>query len=144
MGKIKPLIDDAIESSGGAGWRAYLANHAQGMRQIAETKLSGKALEMYKTNKDEFVRLVQGESPETVEKILGPGSYDIAKEVSESTMNVLRDQATKVIRDANIKTQVAGGQEALKELMLQNLYKFRFAVLHYRRGSDDQQSHANS
>lgn len=125
MTKIKPLIDDAIESAGGAGWRDYLANHAKGMQQIAEKKLSGKALELYKTNKDEFVRLVQGESPETVEKILGPGNYNIAKEVSENTLNVLQDQAAKVIRDANIKTQVAGGQEALKELMLQNLSKFR-------------------
>lgn len=125
MNRIKPLIDDAIEGAGGAGWRDYLANHAKGMQQIAEKKLSGKALELYKTNKDEFVRLVQGESPDAVEKILGPGSYDIAKEVSENTLNVLRDQAAKVIRDANIKTQVAGGQDALKELMLQNLSKFR-------------------
>jgi hypothetical protein len=125
MSKIKPLIDDAIESAGGAGWRDYLATHAKGMQQIAEKKLSGKALELYKTNKDEFVRLVQGESDDVVEKILGPGNYDIAKEVSDNTLNVLQDQAAKVIRDANIKTQVAGGQEALKELMLQNLSKFR-------------------
>ena len=125
MATIKPLIDDAIEGAGGAGWRDYLTNHAKGMQQIAEKKLSGKALELYKTNKDEFVRLVQGESPEVVEKILGPGNYDIAKEVSENTLNVLQDQAAKTIRNANIKTQVAGGQEALKELMLQNLSKFR-------------------
>jgi hypothetical protein len=125
MSKIKPLIDDAIESAGGAGWRDYLATHAKGMQQIAEKKLSGKALELYKTNKDEFVRLVQGESDDVVEKILGPGNYDIAKEVSDNTLNVLQDQAAKVIRDANIKTQVAGGQDALKELMLQNLSKFR-------------------
>jgi hypothetical protein len=126
MAKIKPLIDDAIESAGGAGWRDYLATHAKGMQQIAEKKLSGKALELYKKpNKDEFVRLVQGESDDVVEKILGPGSYDIAKEVSENTMNVLRDQAAKVIRDAKIKTQVDGGQEALQELMVQNLYKTR-------------------
>jgi hypothetical protein len=125
MAKIKPLIDDAIEGAGGSGWRNYLTNHAKGMQQIAEKKLSGEALKLYKTNKDEFVRLVQGESPEAVEKILGPGSYDIAKEVSENTLNVLRDQAAKTIREVNIKTQVAGGQEALKELMLQNLSKFR-------------------
>lgn len=125
MTKIKPLIDDAIENAGGAGWRDYLATHSKGMQQIAEKKLSGEALKLYKTNKDEFVRLVQGESPDAVEKILGPGSYNIAKEVSDNTLNVLQDQAAKVIRDANIKTQAAGGQDALKELMLQNLSKFR-------------------
>jgi hypothetical protein len=123
--KIKPLIDDTIESVGGTGYKQYLADYAKGMQKISEKKLSGEALKLYKTNKDEFVRLVQGESPDAVEKILGPGSYDIAKEVSDNTLNVLQDQAAKVIRDANIKSQVAGGQEALKELMLQNLSKFR-------------------
>lgn len=123
--KIKPVIVDAIESAGGTGYKQYLADYTKGMQQIAEKKLSGEALNLYKTNKDAFVRLVEGESPDAVEKILGPGSYNIAKEVSENTMNVLQDQASKVIRDANIKTQVAGGQEALKELMLQNLSKFR-------------------
>jgi hypothetical protein len=125
LSKVKPVIVDAIESAGGTGYRQYLADYTKGMQQIAEKKLSGEALNLYKTNKDAFVRLVQGESPEAVEKILGPGSYDIAKEVSENTLSVLRDQAAKTIRDANIKTQVAGGQEALKELMLQNLSKFR-------------------
>jgi hypothetical protein len=123
--KIKPVIVDAIESAGGTGYKQYLADYTKGMQQIAEKKLSGEALKLYKTNKDEFVRLVQGESPEAVEKILGPGSYNIAKEVSDNTLNVLQDQAAKVVRDANIKTQVAGGQDALKELMLQNLSKFR-------------------
>jgi len=123
--KVKPVIVDAIESAGGTGYRQYLADFTKGMQQISEKKLSGEALKLYKTNKDEFVRLVQGESPDAVEKILGPGSYNIAKEVSDNTLNVLQDQAAKVIRDANIKTQVAGGQDALKELMLQNLSKFR-------------------
>jgi len=123
--KIKPVIVDAIESAGGTGYRQYLADYTKGMQQIAEKKLSSEALNMYKTNKDAFVRLVQGETPDAVEKILGPGSYNIAKEVSENTLNVLQDQAAKTIREANIKTQVAGGQDALKELMLQNLSKFR-------------------
>jgi hypothetical protein len=125
LSKIKPLIDDTIENVGGTGYKQYLADYAKGMQRISEKKLSGEALKLYKTNKDEFVRLVQGESPDAVEKILGPGSYDIAKEVSENTMNVLQNQAAKVIRDANIKTQVTGGQEALKELLMQNLSKFR-------------------
>ena len=123
--KIKPVIVDAIESAGGTGYRKYLADYTKGMQQIAEKKLSGEALNLYKTNKDAFVRLVQGETPDAVEKILGPGSYNIAKEVSDNTLNVLQDQAAKTIREANIKTQVAGGQDALKELMLQNLSKFR-------------------
>lgn len=125
LSKIKPVIDNAIEGAGGVGWRDYLSTHAKGMRNIAEKNLTGEALNMWKTNKDAFVKLVQGESPETVEKILGPGSYNIAKEVSENAMSVLEDQAAKAIRDAKVKGQVTAGQDALKELMVQNISKWR-------------------
>jgi hypothetical protein len=125
MTKLKPVIDDAIVNAGGVGYKDYLAAYAKGAQQIAEKKLSGKALDLFKTNKDEFVRLVEGNSPDTVEKILGPGSYNIAKDVSENTLNALRDQASKVVREANIKTQVAEGQDALKELLTQHLSKVR-------------------
>ena len=125
LSKIKPAIDDAIEAAGGAGWRDYLKMHAQGMQKIAEKNLTGEALNLWKTNKDAFVKLVQGESPEAVEKILGPGNYNIAKEVSENTMSVLEDQALKAIRDAKVKGQVTAGQDALRELMAQNISKWR-------------------
>ena len=125
LSKVKPLIDDALESAGGVGYKQYLADYAKGSRQIAERKLTGEALNLFKTNKDAFVKLVQGETPEAVEKILGPGSYNIAKEVSENTLNVLQDQAAKVLRDAKITSQVAGGQDALKQLLLDNMSKMR-------------------
>jgi hypothetical protein len=125
LSKVKPLIDDALEAAGGAGYKQYLADYAKGSRQIAERKLTGEALNLFKTNKDAFVKLVQGETPEAVEKILGPGSYDIAKEVSENTLNVLQDQAAKVLRDAKVASQVAGGQDALKQLLLDNMSKMR-------------------
>lgn len=125
MSKLKPVIDDAIISAGGTGYKDYLATYAKGAQKIAEQKLSGKALELFQTNKDAFVKLVEGNSPQEVEKILGPGNYNIAKDVSENTLNVLRDQATKVVREANIKTQVAEGQDALKELLTQHISKLR-------------------
>jgi len=125
MTKLKPIIDDAIIDAGGAGYKDYLATYAKGAQKIAEQKLSGKALDLFQNNKDAFVKLVEGNSPQEVEKILGPGSYNIAKDVSENTLNVLRDQATKVVREANIKTQVTEGQDALKELLTQHISKLR-------------------
>jgi hypothetical protein len=125
MTKLKPVIDDAIVSAGGAGYKEYLATYAKGAQKIAEQKLSGKALDLFQNNKDAFVKLVEGNSPQEVEKILGPGSYNIAKDVSETTLNTLRDQAAKVVREANIKTQVAEGQDALKELLTQHISKLR-------------------
>jgi hypothetical protein len=129
MSNIKPLIDDAIESAGGAGWRDYLTTHAKGMRNIAEKKLTGEALALFKNNKNEFVRLVQNESPDAVEKILGPGSYNIAMELADSTMDVLRKQATSHLDRIAASKQATDGQKALATLVAQNTSVFRFPNL---------------
>ncbi len=126
MSDIKPLLIDAIEAAGGRGYRQYLENYTKGMQQIAETRLSGEALRLWKQpNKDAFVNLVLNESPETVEKFLGKGNYNIGMELTESTLATLKAEADKVIRDAKITTQVSGGQDALKQLLLENTSKLR-------------------
>jgi hypothetical protein len=125
LSRVKPVIDDAIEAAGGKGYSDYLKQHAEMSGKIAEKQLTGEALKLWKTDKNAFVRLVQNESPEAVEKILGPGKYNIALELTENTLNTLQNEASKVIRAANIKSQVEGGQDALKELMLQSMSKFR-------------------
>ena len=117
--KIKPFIDDAIEEAGGVGWKKYLADYSKGMEKIAERKLSGEALKLWKTNKDGFVRLVQNESPEEVERILGPGKYNIATELADSSLSVLRDQAQKRLTQVSIGEQVKEGQAALAQLLKQ-------------------------
>jgi hypothetical protein len=126
LAKIKPAIDDAIEAAGGTGWRDYLATHAQGMQRIAEKKLTGEALRLWKTDKDAFVRLVQNESPDAVEKILGPGNYNIATELADSTLTVLRNQAQKHLTQMSVKEQVTEGQKALTQLVSQQTSNFRF------------------
>ena len=126
LSKIKPAIDDAIEAAGGAGWRDYLNMHAKGMRKIAEKNLTGEAAQLWKTNKDAFVRLVQNESPDVVEKTLGPGSYNIAKELSDNTMSVLQKQAEKRLTELAIKEQVSEGGAALSQLLKQETSRFRF------------------
>jgi len=118
--RLKPIIDDAIESSGGVGYRDYLAKYSEGMASIAEQKLAGKALGLFTNNKKAFLDLVEGNAPDQVEKILGSGSYNIAKDVSEKTLTVLREQAAKVTREMNITGQAAEGKEALLALLAQN------------------------
>jgi hypothetical protein len=118
--EIKPFIDNAIEGAGGVGWKKYLEDYTKGMQTIAQRKLSGEAMRLYKTNPDEFVRLVQNESPETVEKILGPGKYNIATELADSTMGVLRDQANKRLTQLSVSQQATEGQKAVAELVKQN------------------------
>lgn len=125
LSRIKPLIDDTIEASGGVGYREYLKKHAAMSQKTAEKQLAGDALALWKTDKDAFVRLVQNESPDAVEKVLGPGKYNIAVNLAEDTLATLQSEAAKVVRNAKIATQVKDGQDALKELLLQNMNKFR-------------------
>ena len=95
------------------------------MSAINEKKLAGKALELFKNDKDAFVRLVQNETPDVVEKIFGSGRYNIATELADSTMAVLQEQAKKRLTDIAVKEQVGAGQEALKQLLLDNMSKLR-------------------
>jgi len=125
MSNIRPLLVSAVEDAGGKGYAQYLGNYSKAMQGIAEKKLGGEALKMYKANPDSFVKLVQGETPDVVEKILGPGKYDIAKELSDNTVASLQEQAAKVIRDTKVASQTAAGQDALKELLLQQISKLR-------------------
>lgn len=125
LSRVKPFIDDAIEAAGGTGWRDYLTTHAKGMQRVNEKKLVGEALRLWKSDKDGFVRLVQNESPEVVEKFLGKGNYNIAKELSDSTLDTLRDQAKQHIMRAGAKQQASEGQAALRELMRQNVSRLR-------------------
>jgi hypothetical protein len=120
LSSITPLIDDAIETAGGAGWKKYLSNYREGSQKIAERKLTGEALRLWKTNKDEFVRLVQNEAPEKVEEILGIGKYNIAKELADSSLDVLRQQANKRMTQLSVQKQISEGQKAVAELIKQN------------------------
>jgi len=110
---IKPHIDDAINAAGGKGYAEYLSEHARLSQKVAEKELAGEALDLWKNNKDAFVRLVRNDSPDTVEKILGPRRYNIVKDMPEDSVKVLQSEADKIIRDKNIKSQVAAGQDEL-------------------------------
>jgi hypothetical protein len=125
LSRIRPVIDDAIEAAGGTGYREYLATHSKGMQKIAEKELTGEALRLFKNDKDAFVRLVQNESPEAVEKILGPGKYNIASELSENTLSVLQAQAERRISQLAASKQATDGEKALTTLLRENTSRFR-------------------
>lgn len=125
LSEIKPAIIDAIETAGGTGYRQYLADYAKGMQRLAERELTGEAARLWRTNKDEFVRLVMNESPEKIEKILGTGRYNIARELSENTLDTLRDLARQRLNQVAVTEQVSEGQQALTELLKQNMRLIR-------------------
>ena len=112
LGKIKPVIVDAIENAGGTGYGKYLADYTQGMQTINQKKLGAEALKLYETAPNEFVKLVEGNNPKAVEKIFGAGNYDIVKQMSDDAMFTLKDVGREIKRDVNIAGQAVAGREA--------------------------------
>ena len=133
LSKVKPLIVNAIESSGGTGYGKYLEDYAAGANKIAQQKLNAEALDLYKNNPKGFIKLVEGESPDVVEKVFGPGNYDIAKQLADdlmkpnakTQMGVLKETARIPKATLEAEFQSSQGQDALRDLMLSHLNKFR-------------------
>jgi hypothetical protein len=119
LADVKPLLVNAIEESGGTGYRKYLEDYSKGMQRIAERKLSAEALRLWKTNPDDFVRLVNNESPEAVEKILGAGRYNIGTELADNALSTLNEQAQKRLTQLSVSSQASEGQKALSDLIKQ-------------------------
>jgi len=125
LGQIRPLIDTAIEKAGGTGWRNYLKTHEIGAQEINIQKLYSEAADMYRTNKQGFVDLIKGNNPDAVEKIFGPGSFNILTEALKNemragpAMNVgeklksLQKIAADIERDKSITEAANRGRNAL-------------------------------
>lgn len=123
--EIKPMIDDAIKASGGGDdWQNYLRTFEVGMRAIERRELARRALEIYGRNPSDYVKLIEGNDIRTVEKVFGPGSFDIMKEMG-TDFSALRDVAEGVKRDINLAEQAIAGQQALKEIIMESGSSFR-------------------
>jgi hypothetical protein len=133
INRVKEPIIDAIEQAGGTGYGQYLRDYAAGANRIAQQKLSAEALDLYKSNPKGFIKLVEGESPKTVEDIFGPGSYDIAKQMADDLMKPSVQTQMGILKEATrvpkatmeAEFQASAGQDALRDLMMSHLNKFR-------------------
>lgn len=128
MGDLKKAITDAVESAGGKGYKQYLDEYAKARQVINQQKLGADALALYKENPKEFIRLVEGDTPERVEKIFGAGNYDIAKEMSRDALEKLGKVSDELKRDAEMAVQSTKGRNALEQLIEGNLPRFRLPM----------------
>jgi hypothetical protein len=110
--QIRPLIDDAIEKAGGKTWRDYLATHSAGLKQIEQMEMADKLRNLYTTDKNTFVKLVEGNDTKAVQDIFGPGNHDIAVQMSEKIKPLLKIK-DEIVRDAKIKEQINNARRAL-------------------------------
>jgi len=74
----REMIDNAIESAGGVGWKDYLTRTRQGFETVNRQKLAGEGARLTKESPDEMIALMGGERPKIVEDIMGTGQFDIA------------------------------------------------------------------
>jgi len=130
---VRPSIVKAVEDAGGKGYGAYLDAYSQGLKAVSEKKMSAKALEMYQSDPNAFIKLVEGNNPKEVEKVFGAGSYDIAKEMSAKAMQVFKSVTGEIKRDVSVTKQAGAGRDALRELLEANQSKFRFPSFAFSR-----------
>jgi hypothetical protein len=116
---LQDAFDEAIEKAGGAGWKDYLTAYSAGMQGIDRQALAARAMELYKKSPQRFVSLIQGESPAEVEKIFGPGTYDIVKALP-TEMPALQKIAGEVQAGLSAKAQAKEGAKALTGVLSRN------------------------
>jgi hypothetical protein len=116
-GMVKNIIDDAIEAAGGEGWRKYLDTYSKGAQKISQTEMGAQALRLYESAPRTFIKVIEGNDPKLIERIFGPGSYDVAKEMSDEAMGRLKGIAAEVKRDREMASQAKAGQERMVEMM---------------------------
>jgi hypothetical protein len=129
MNSIKPVIVDAIERAGGAGYGEYLRNYADAMQGITKTKLSAKALDLFKNSPDMFVKLVNGDDPKLVEKILGTGKFNLADELGVDAMTAMRTAADTITATKQAGVQAEKGAPELQRLLKEEVSGFRLPSL---------------
>jgi len=112
MADLKNPIINAIEEAGGTGYGQYLRDYAANAQLIDRRKLAGKALSMFESSPDEFIRLVRGNNPDAVEKVFGPGSFNIFKEMG-ADIKPMQQIADELTRDIKIAEQAKAGAKAL-------------------------------
>lgn len=120
IAEVNPLIDSAIEKAGGKGWRDYTRTYAEGMKDIERKELLGKALSLYDASPQQFQKLVEGNTPEIVESILGPGSYDIVQEL-QGQLGPLQEVVESIKTRTMVGEKMKAGATAASDVLKANL-----------------------
>lgn len=107
IGETQPLIDEAITTAGGRGWREYLDTFANGMRQQERSQFERVVSALPEAR---YVKVMNGQDPDFVSKFFGPGRFDINVEM----MGPKLPAAQKLAEGINASRAVA--QTGLEDL----------------------------
>jgi len=115
--QIKPVIDNALERAGATGWREAMDAHAAGMRAVERQKMGAELLNQFnQSTPTAFLKTANMNNPKAVEKIFGPGKYDLAAQMGDDMRPVQR-VAGALSRDADIARKAAGALQATDTLI---------------------------
>ena len=112
--QVKPLIDDAIESAGGTGWRQVMDEFAKGSHLISRQKMAAKALDLFDKNPNGLISLAGGGEPQMVSKIFGPGRVSLSAEMG-GTEKPITEVAGLISRDKKLADLASKGMPAARE-----------------------------
>ena len=83
VGEVRPLIDDAIETAGGTGWRDYLNRFTAGMQNVERQEFGRRLADLPEARLE---RVMAGNDEKFVSDFFGPGRYDINVELFGSQL----------------------------------------------------------
>lgn len=115
--QIKPVIDNALERAGATGWREAMDAHAAGMRAVERQQMGAELLGQFnQSTPNAFLKTASLNNPKAVEKIFGPGKYDLAAQMGDDMRPVQR-VAGALSRDAEIARKGAAATQATDTLI---------------------------
>jgi len=115
--QLKPFIDNAIETAGGSGWKKYLDDYSTAMDKVNQVKLHGKLSDAYQNQPGVFEKLVMGNDPKTVGKIMGSTSPMSMAEAIPQTAQTLRSMGEAQIRNRTLAEHAQEGAPALSNMV---------------------------
>ena len=129
LSRLRPAVDEAIETAGGKGWVDYLKSFERGMADIKGMELADRIRQLYAKgtpeSKQQIIDLVRGESPDVIEDLFGSGRYQISQAMSKD-MPLLRRIADTLELDLAAVQQAAAGRAALTEAQKRTSVRLKF------------------
>jgi hypothetical protein len=126
--KIRPIIIDAIEEAGGTGYRKYLEDYSIGAQKISQTKAGAEAIKLFESSPKEFIKFVEGNSPDTVENIFGSGNYELAKQMSSNASDRLYQAGRFTKSEIERESQAQLGKNKLADILRENKSRFKLPI----------------
>jgi hypothetical protein len=106
---IKPQIDEAINRAAGSrGYIDYLNRYSQGARAIDQRKMASQLMDLYESNPNQFLRIVEGNEPKIVEQLFGPGHYSLQEMMTPQQLREVRSIANDLRRTQYMRNQATG------------------------------------